>query len=466
MLITSRDIISLWVARMVLAGLHNVGEVPFSEVYIHPKILDGFGEGMSKSKGNGVDPLDVIDKFGTDALRFGLAYLTTETQDFRMPVEFECPHCEKLIAQTKKNRVLPRVKCKKCGGEFSTQWAEKPEDTALPRGLVVSDRFESARNFCNKLWNASRFALMNLEGFEVGPVDDDELLVEDRWIISRLSTVTREVTESLAGYKYADAARALYDFAWDEFCSFYVEMVKGRLQDETSRPVAQRVLAHTLDSLLRLLHPMVPFVTEEVWQLLAEIAPERGLDRVEPAAASIMIAPWPESDPGREDPTIEAQFAQFQEVLRAIREIRSRQNVPPKKQIEFSVRCDAATAELLSPMESYFDQMAGAQIDGAQSAGFGPDVASPALAANVTLPGMEVFVDLADLIDVEAEIARKQQEAEKLQSLIVAKQKKLENKNFIDRAPEAVVQKERDSLTDLQAQLAATEAALKQLQDG
>ena len=159
MLITSRDIISLWVARMVITGLYNVGEIPFHDVFIHPKILDGYGEGMSKSKGNGVDPIDVIEKFGADALRFGLAYLTTETQDIRMPVEFECPHCQKLIEQTKENRVRPRIKCKHCGKEFSTQWAEKPDDKALPRGAVVSERFELARNFCNKLWNASRFRL-------------------------------------------------------------------------------------------------------------------------------------------------------------------------------------------------------------------------------------------------------------------------------------------------------------------
>ncbi|MEN6497990.1 MAG: class I tRNA ligase family protein, partial [Thermoguttaceae bacterium] len=156
-LITSRDIITLWVARMVMMGLHNMGKIPFHQVYIHPKILDAFGEGMSKSKGNGVDPIDVIEKFGADSLRFGLAYLTTETQDIRMPVQFECPHCQGLIEQTKENRIRPKIKCTHCSKEFSTQWAQKPADQALPRGAVVSERFEIARNFCNKLWNASRF---------------------------------------------------------------------------------------------------------------------------------------------------------------------------------------------------------------------------------------------------------------------------------------------------------------------
>ena len=206
-LVTSRDIITLWVARMVLTGLYNVGDVPFREVFIHPKILDGFGEGMSKTKGNGVDPLDIIDKFGADALRFALAHMTTETQDVRMPVEFECPHCQTLIEQTKKNRILARVECKKCGQPFSTQWAKKPEDLALPRGAVVSERFEVARNFCNKLWNASRFTLSNLEGYTPAPVAGGELAIEDRWILSRLTTVAGQATEALEAYHFGDAAR-------------------------------------------------------------------------------------------------------------------------------------------------------------------------------------------------------------------------------------------------------------------
>jgi valyl-tRNA synthetase len=457
-LITSRDIITLWVARMVLTGLHNVGDIPFHEVYIHPKILDSYGEGMSKSKGNGVDPVDVMEKFGADALRFGLACLTTETQDIRMPVEFECPHCGKLMEQTKANRIKPRLKCKECGKEFSTQWAEKPRDKALPRGAVVSERFELARNFCNKLWNASRFALMNLEGYTPGKVMDDELRLEDKWILSRLATVTKQVTEVLAEYRYADAARALYDFAWDEFCSFYVEMVKGRLQDQSQRGAAQRVLAHTLDVLLRLLHPMIPFLTEDVWQRLTTVAPNRGIEKIEKSAESIMIAPWPQFDAKRQNAEIEAQFAQFQQVLRAVRDIRMRQNVPPKTQLEFSVRCDETFSELLRPMEPYFASMAGAT-----ATFWGPDVAASALSANTTLLGMEVFVDLAGLIDVEAEVTRKKQDMEKLAGFITSKQKKLENKSFVDRAPAEVVQKERNGLADLQAQYESAKAVVEQL---
>jgi len=478
-LITSRDIITLWVARMVLMGLHNVGEIPFHQVYIHPKILDGYGEGMSKSKGNGVDPIDVMEKFGADSLRFGLAYLTTETQDVRMPVEFECPHCGALIEQTKENRVRPRVKCTECKRHFATQWADKPEDKAMPRGAVVSDRFEVARNFCNKLWNASRFALMNLDGYTPAAVAEKDLLVEDRWVLSRLATVTAQATEALDRYKYADAAKVLYEFAWDEFCSFYVEMVKSRLQAEggtgkaeggrrkgegrslsalAPRAVAQRVLTHTLDTLLRLLHPMIPFLTEEVWQLLGEAAPERGLDAVTPAAASVMIAPWPESDPARQDPQIEACFARFQQVLRAIRDVRSRQNVAPKTELKFAVRCDAELAELLQPMEPYFHSMAAAK-----ATAWGPKVDPPALSANVTLPGVEVFVDLAGLIDIEAEMERKQKEREKLKSLIDGKKKKLANESFTSRAPEVVVAKERESLEELETRLEAISGILADL---
>ncbi len=454
-LVTNRDIITLWVARMVLTGLHNIGQVPFHEVYIHPKILDGFGEGMSKSKGNGVDPLDVIEKVGADSLRFSLAYLTTETQDVRMPVEFECPHCKASIEQTKKNRVLPRVDCKKCGQPFSTQWASKPEDVALPRAAVVSERFELGRNFCNKLWNASRFALLNLEGYTSGPVAESELVLEDRWVLSRLATVTGAVTTALDEYRYSDAAKALYDFAWNEFCSFYVEMVKGRLQAEGTRAAAQRVLTHTLDSLLRLLHPFVPFITEEVWQLLNQAAPQRGLGKPLAAAESIMIAPWPEADTARQDARIEARFARFQEVLGGLREVRSRQNIPPKTPLAFRMRTDAATADLLRPMEPYFEAMAGAQ-----ATAWGADVEPPAASANFVVTAGEVFVDLAGHIDVAAEMARHTKELTRIESAIAGKERQLSNASFVARAPAEVIQKERDTLAKLKELQSATMVAL------
>ncbi len=179
---------------------------------------------------------------------------------------------------------------------------------------MVSERFELARNFGNKLWNASRFALMNLQGFTAAPVTPSELAIEDRWILSRLATVTQQVTECLDTYRYSEAARAVYDFAWDEFCSFYVEMSKERFTGDSAH-VARRVLAHTLDTLLRLLHPMIPFITEEVWQMLGQIAPVRGLPAPQPASEHLMASSWPVANREDQDPHIEQQFAKFQAAL-------------------------------------------------------------------------------------------------------------------------------------------------------
>jgi valyl-tRNA synthetase len=203
---------------------------------------------------------------------------------------------------------------------------------------------------------------------------------------------------------------------------------------------------------------MIPFLTEDVWQRLGEIAPDRGIDEVESAAESVMRAPWPETDPARQDAEIEAQFARFQEVLRAVRDIRARQGVAPKTPLKFSVRCEMAVADLLRPMESYFQSMANAQVMAT-----GPDVVAPPLSAHVPLGGMDVYVDLTELIDVEAEMARKKQEVEKLTGFIAAKEKKLSNETFVQRAPADVVQKERDSLKELQDQLAAAKDVLERL---
>ncbi|MEZ6091469.1 MAG: valine--tRNA ligase [Pirellulaceae bacterium] len=459
-LITSRDIITLWVARMVLMGLNNVGQVPFHEVFIHPKIMDGNGETMSKSKGNGVDPIDVIDKFGPDSLRFGLAWIAAETQDVRMPVQFECPHCEKLNDQTKKNRQLPRIECKHCGESFSTQWAELPEDLQLPKAAVVSERFEQARNFVNKLWNAARFAMLNLGGTPTSSLDVQALETEDRWLLSRLATVTEEVTEALNHYHYADAARALYDFAWNEFCSFYVEMAKPRLADAKTCGPTQQILAHTLDTLLRLLHPIMPFVTESIWGHLNQIAPVRGLDNPQPAGKWLMLSSWPESETSHKDATIEQRFATFQAVLGAIREIRSRQGIT-RDTVPFAVRCTPQVAELLEPMKPFF-----AALAMANSTEMGPAVESPSTAAHVALPqwNIDVYVDLEEFIDVDAELQRNSKLLENLIKQISGKQNKLANESFVDRAPADVVKRERDSLNELKLQRSAVEKAIKDLE--
>ena len=448
-LITSRDIITLWVARMVLMGLNNIGEIPFREVFIHPKILDGQGETMSKSKGNGVDPIDVIDKFGPDALRFGLARLSTDTQDVRMPVQYECPHCDKLIDQTKKNRSLPTITCKGCNQAFSTQWAETEEDKALAKGAVVSERFETARNFVNKLWNAARFAMMNLDGYQAKAVEVDSLPLEDRWLLSRLATVTQQVTEGLKEYRYAEASRLLYDFAWDDFCSFYVEIAKPRLADTEKRATTQSVMAHGLDTLLRLLHPTMPFVTEAIWEHLNQLAPERGLTALKKKSRFIMQASWPNAETSHFDPSIERQFSEFQEVVGAIRRIRASQNIAPKETVPVAIRCSESSQALLEPMKDSFISLTQADV-----IAMGPEVTPFETDAPLAIPSMdiEVHVDLEKFIDLDAELARLDKLMNQLTKQISGKEAKLNNENFVSRAPEDVVQRERDSLDELRGQ--------------
>ncbi len=286
------------------------------------------------------------------------------------------------------------------------------------------------------------------------------------------------MTESLKAYKYAEAAKLLYDFAWDEFCSFYVEIAKARLVDPQQKATAQRVLAHSLDVLLRLLHPMMPFITEEIWQLLNRVAPVRGLafagnaDGTGPQGAHaprspadarrspewLITAPWPVADMSWHNAETEARFAVFQQALAAIREIRSRQNIPGKNPLEFAIKCDAATAALLQPMASYFQSMANAT-----ATGFGPSASVPPTNAKSALAGMEIYVDLAGSIDVAAELAKNEQLEQKLLGFIKAKEGKLSNESFVSRAPANVVQAERDSLAQLQEQLASVRTALTAL---
>ncbi len=459
-LITSRDIITLWVARMVLMSWNNMKQIPFREVFIHPKILDGLGETMSKSKGNGVDPNDIVDKFGPDALRFGLARLATDTQDVRMPVQYECPSCEKLIDQTKKNRSLPTVQCPGCKTVFSTQWAETPEDQAHPRGAVVSERFETARNFVNKLWNAARFVLMNMDDYQSQNVDVNQLPLEDRWLLSRLATLTREITDGIEHYKFAECSRTLYDFAWDEFCSFYVEIAKPRLNDDQLRATTQSVMAHGLDQLLRLLHPTMPFVTESIWGFLNQAAPSRGVPEAAQQGPLIMQAAWPIANESHYNEAIEQQFSEFQEVVSAIRKIRASQSIPPRESVPVAIRCSQASAERLSPMKSYFDQLAGADV-----ITIGPDAGPFDTDAPMALTAIDidVHVDLAKYIDHEAELARLTKRKAQIEKQIAGIQAKLSNESFVARAPKDIVQREQENLKELASELKTVKADIARL---
>jgi len=463
-LVTSRDILTLWVARMVIMGVFDTGEVPFREVSIHPKILDRYGETMSKSKGNGVDPVDVIEALGADALRFALAGMATETQDVRMPVDFQCPACGHLVEQTTQNRTRPRIDCPKCGKPFRTQWATGEADLVLPRGPAVSEKFEAGRNFSNKLWNATRFVLMGLEGgAPVGPITAGVVAnaeLADRWLASRLASVAREATKAIDEYRYAELARILYGFAWDEFCSAYLELCKPRLADPAHRDQARAMLVAGLDTILRLLHPIMPFVTEEIWQHLGEAAGGRRLpwDDGGPLPVSIMQARWPDPPATWTDERTERQFGTFLAVVGAIREIRARQNVPPRTRVPAAIRATADVAELLEPMRAAIESMAAVELTAV-----GPAAVGAAGATAGTAAGCDVFVDLAELVDVDAEIARLEKDHVKTEGFIAAKRAKLLNETFTARAPEAVVAAERAQLAELEDRLAKGRAALAAL---
>jgi valyl-tRNA synthetase len=462
-LVTSRDIITLWVARMVMTGLYNLDKVPFHHVYIHPKILDAFGEGMSKSKGNGLDPLDIIERYGTDALRFQMVHLATETQDSKMPVANVCPHCDTLVPVKMEHLggKTRKISCPNCKKPFRPGGPWHAPDPELPTAKQASERFEVGRNFANKLWNAARFLFLNLEGYKPEAIRHDELPIEDRWILSRLATTTAAVTQHLENYRFSEVARAIYDFTWSEFCDWYVEMSKGRLREAASRPLVQRVLVGVLDGILRLVHPIMPFVAESIWQALNEAAFERGLPAPAPAAESVVIAPWPALPASWPDAAMETRMGRMQELVRAVREVRNRYTVDLKTNLDVFVRCSETIAEDFRTLTPFIAALAGVgRLE------CGPKTAKPRQAATHVTPDFEVYVSLAGLIDAAAEVARLQKQlAEKLKHLQAARSK-LSNANFVDRAPADVVQQQRDVVADLQNQIKAIEENLRDLQEG
>jgi valyl-tRNA synthetase len=459
-LVTSRDIITLWVARMVLTGLYNVGDVPFRHVYIHPKILDGFGDTMAKTKGNGIDPLDIIDRYGTDALRFTMTFLATENQDTRMPVANVCPHCGTLVPMKHEHMYLRtrKLTCPECKKPFRPGGPWPAPDPELPTAKQASERFDMARNFANKLWNAARFLLLNLEGYTPGAVRLEELPIEDRWILSRLATTTAAVTKQLEEYSFSEAARTIYEFTWSEFCDWYVEMSKDRLKDEKGRATAQRVLVGVLDGILRLVQPIMPFLAESIWQALAETAFERGVPSPEPAAESVVIAAWPELPRTWQDTAMEARMARMQELVRGVREIRNRYMLDPKTGLTVFVRCAAAVADDFRALAPFIQSLAGvATLD------CGPDTTRPSQAASQVHPEFEAYVSLQGLIDVPKEIARLEKQLAEKSKHLQGTRNKLGNANFVDRAPPEVVQQQRDLVVELQNQIKAIEENLNEL---
>jgi valyl-tRNA synthetase len=463
-LVTSRDIITLWVARMVMTGLFNTGEVPFKHVVIHPKIMDGFGEGMSKSKGNGVDPLDIIELYGADAMRFGVVSLATETQDSRLPVANVCPHCGTLVPQKKEHQSgrTRKVVCPgdkpagiTCGKPFrpSGPWTE--DDPEFPTAKAASDRFEMGRNFANKLWNATRFILMNLEGFTAAPIDPKALAVEDRWILSRLATTAKAVTAALDGYKFSEVARLVYDFAWNEFCDWYIEMSKGRRSD----PTCQRVLVGVLDGIVRLFQPVMPFLAESLWQALNEVAPTRGLLESKPAEESACNAAWPNHLGVLIDDTTESSIARMQELVRGIREIRNRYLLD-KTPLTLHVKCNDVVATELNALAPFVKL-----LGGLSSFDCGPTTKKPKQSGSIVRPDFEAYIPLAGLIDNAAESKKLEKEIAQKQKLLDATVAKLGNESFVKGAPPEVVEQQRNSVVELESQLTVMRTNLAELSE-
>ncbi len=464
-LVTSRDIITLWVARMVLTGLYNLGDIPFSQVCIHPKILDGFGRTMSKSKGNGVDPMDLIDRYGTDAVRFTLASLAGETQDVKLPVGYEDPETGEVVPQLIEHTEAkpvdgkkPRVRFPKSKRELQYSSPNFEPDAGEPIARMVSERFEYGRNFCNKFWNAARFALLNLEGYTPGEINVSALPLEDRWILSRLSKTTEEVTTYLERYQFDAATRTLRDFTWNEFCDWYLEMLKPRLRNAEQKPEAQRVLVGVLDQLLRLLAPFVPFVVEELWQKLAELAPVRGLVSSQPAEAAAIIAAWPTVVKDWQQSETEVRFERLRETVVAVRNVRAIYGISPATPLPLLMRANPEIAVEMQTMAGQFDHLSKAVLEAA-----GAEVIRPVGSASFTIGDIDGFIPLEGIINIQAELERQQKEAEKLRGFIKGHQSKLNNEGFVSRAPADVVSNVRETLANLESQLQSTEEVLTQL---
>jgi valyl-tRNA synthetase len=390
-LVTSRDIINLWVARMIVSGLEFRGDKPFSDVVIHATIMDDEGKRQSKSKGTGIDPLEIIDVHGADPLRFALAWSTRGTQDLRF------------------------------GKRLSAQ------------------RVEMARNFVTKLWNAARFAAQKSPGLNTAaPAGAPE--VEDRWIQSRLSTTVASVTEALDRYEFGEAAELLYKFVWDDFCDWYIELSKRR-----SDAWVGCTLGRILDASLRLLHPFIPFVTEEIWQKL-----ER--------PGFLLQAAWPEPAAAARSPELESRMALVFEAVRAVRELRTRNNIPPKTALDVVLSArDEATGKLLQEGVDILRSQANVG-----DAAIGVALAKPKLSGVVASTSFTLYVPLAGKIDVPAEIERARKEIEAVRSQIAQAEKQLSNEEFRKRKPELAAEIE-GKLQAFRARLSELEAHVRDL---
>ncbi len=401
-LVTGFDILFFWVARMMMMGLKFMDQVPFKEVYIHALVRDAQGHKMSKSKGNVIDPLHVIDEFGADAFRFTLASFAAMGRDVKLSTE----------------------------------------------------RIAGYRNFTNKLWNASRFALMNLEDFDPATIDlnRDDLSLADRWILTRLSETVTKVEQALTDYKFNDAASVLYGFTWHEFCDWYIELIKDDLYGDVPeiRLRAQAVLFTVLEQLLRLLHPFMPFITEEIWHALPGERPAGYLMQVD----YVVDADLPHDEQGA------AQMDQVMDVIRCVRNIRGEMDVAPSRQIKAVIDCKSAASQaVIKSGEGYLATMA--KIDDLQ---IGVDIEHPEQAATQVTGDVEIMLPLAGLVNVEEEVKRLEKEIAKVQKDVDFFVKKLSNEKFTANAPPQVLEKDRRKLAHSEEKLVILKQSFEKIQ--
>lgn len=426
---TAREIITLWVARMVITGLYNVGKIPFTDVVIHPVIQDGQGRKMSKTLGNGVDPVDIIEEYGADALRYTLAELATETQDIRLPV--------------------------------------KPKKLPDGRSINVSEKFEKGRNFCNKLWQASTgFVIPNLDGYAPQTLDPAKLGFVDRWILSRLAACVEQVNESLDRFRFSEAMGAVYRFMWDEYCSWYIEMTKPRLAG-SERAAAQQVMVYVLDQLLRLLQPIVPFVSEAIWEQLNRAAPDRGLRAAGKSEATLIVAKWPDANGDLRDKAVESKMEAVQEVIRAVRDMRAVVNDYRGKAKEPSLRtlpkivvqCEASVSSMLTGFRDFIIPLAGCDAMDIGAGASKPDGSMSRVCGMV-----QVYAPVAGLVDL-AEV-KKTDEAKltELRGVLSRESARLGNADFVARADPSVVEAAKARAADLSSQIEMLERHLADLE--
>ncbi len=451
-LVTGFDIIFFWVARMIMMGLKFMDDVPFHEVYVHGLVRDSHGHKMSKSKGNVLDPIDLIDGITLEDL------VQKRTSGMMQP-----QLANKINQLTRKEFAdgIPSFGTDSLRFTFAAL-AATGRDIKFDMG-----RIEGYRNFCNKLWNASRYVMMNVEGQDCGvgapttghsePVAELERSLADRWILSRLQKTKRAVAEAFESYRFDHAAQAIYEFTWNEYCDWYLELCKPVLNDDNASEAAKRgtrrTLVRVLENLLRLAHPIMPFITEEIWQRAAPLAGVEG--------ETIMNRPFPTLRQSLVDEAAETEMAWVMQFILGIRKIKGEMNIAPAKPVPVYLANASDSDKLLAQKHRHFlDFLARTEsIEVLAPDDHGPE------SATALVGEMKVLIPLAGLIDKDAEIKRLEKEIARLQGEVDGIGKKLGNPNFVDKAPEAVVQKQRDkqaearnALESLQAQLAKIKA--------